>query len=66
MITQDCVAVWRERSVGGSRLSVHGKHPAARGRIGKQMGHREKHISVWSDIRRSLHPIRAAQEVQTD
>ena len=43
-----------------------GKHPAARGRIGKQMGHREKHISVWSDIRRSLHPIRAVQEVQTD
>ena len=39
---------------------------AARGRIGEQMGHREKHISVRSDIRRSLHPIRAVQEVQTD
>lgn len=66
MITQDRVAVWSEWSVGGSRLCVHGKHPAAHGRIGKQMGHREKHISVWSDIRRSLHPIRAVQEVQTD
>lgn len=65
-ITRVCKVVWSEWSVGGSRLSVHGKHPAARGRIGKQMGHREKHISVWSDIRRSLHPIRAAQEVQTD
>lgn len=65
-ITQDCKAVWSEWSVGGSRLSVHGKDPAAHGRTGKQMGYREKHISVWSDIRRSLHPIRAAQEVQTD
>lgn len=40
--------------------------PAARGRIKKQMGHREKRVSVWSDIRRSLHPIRAAQEAQAD
>lgn len=58
--------VWSDWSVGGSRLLVRGKHPAARGRTGKQMGHREKHISVRSDIRRSLYPIRAAQEVQTD
>lgn len=40
-----------------------GKHPAAGGGTGKQMGHREKRISVWSDIRRSLRPITAAQEV---
>lgn len=55
--------------VGGSRPSACVS--AANTRLlvaerGKQMGHREKHISVRSDIRRSLRPIRAAQEVQSD
>lgn len=47
VITQDCEVVWSEWSVGGSRLCVHGKHPAAHGRIGKQMGHRERECVEW-------------------
>lgn len=52
--------------MGGARLRVGGKHPAARGRTERQMGRGEKRISVRSDIRRSLHPIRGAQEVASD
>lgn len=66
--SDDYTGLWGRGSVEGGRNPppVHSKHPAARGRTGKQMGHREKHISVRSDIRRSLHPIRAAQEVLAD
>ncbi len=48
MITRDCEVVWSEWRVGGYRLCVHGKHPAAHGRIGKQMGHRERVCGVTS------------------
>lgn len=65
-IRQGWKEVKSEFSVGVFLLSDYANTMDADGRIQKQMGHIVKHISVWSDTRRSLHPIRAEQEVQPD